>query len=78
MNNNKKLSKFGFALSGLGLMVLVYGFFKMYSLAGNCPNGSAGCTSYSNWHFANEIGLAILVLGILLVITGAIRNKKSR
>ena len=76
MKNN--LSKTALVIGGLGLVVLIYNFFKMYNLAGSCPDGSAGCKAYSTWHLLNTVGLVLLVLGITIFVTAKLnQNKKN-
>jgi hypothetical protein len=70
MNKNK----IGKLFVGLGIAFLIYNFIHMYALVGSCPNGSSGCSAYTNWKISIYLGTAIVLLGIVMMILG--RNKK--
>jgi uncharacterized membrane protein YidH (DUF202 family) len=70
MNKNK----IGKVIIGLGVLVLIYSFFHMYSLVGSCQNGSSGCSAYTNWSISIYLGIFAVLFGIMMMILG--RNKK--
>jgi hypothetical protein len=61
-------NKAGKIIASLGFITLVYDFIHMYSLVGDCPNGSAGCSAYSNWKIFIFFGIALFLAGIVLMI----------
>jgi len=73
----KNLIKVGSAITGLSLVVLVYNFFNMYSLVARCPDNIDlhPCHAYDNWKLINHIGLALLILGIIIIIIGFIKRQ---
>lgn len=70
MNKNR----IGKAIICLGVLLLIYSFFHMYSLVGSCPNGSNGCRAYTNWRITIYLGVFAVLLGVVMMILG--RNKK--
>ena len=69
---NKKT--IGIILLITGAAILIYSFFYMYTLVGNCPNGASGCSSYSNWKITNIAGFAVILDGIILLILNRKRS----
>lgn len=77
MNSPKNFKILGLAIIGLSLILLLFNFFNMYNLVGNCPNGSEGCASYSKWQFLNKTGLVLLITGIGVSVIGLIRKNHN-
>lgn len=75
----KIIVKVGSAITGLGLLVLVYNLFNMYSLAAKCPEDIdiQPCQAYDNWELINQAGTVLLIVGILILVIGFI-NRHSK
>jgi hypothetical protein len=75
----KNLIKVGSAITGLSLVVLVYNFFNMYSLVAKCPEdiNLQSCQAYDNWKLINQIGIALLILGIFFLVIGYIKRQRK-
>lgn len=72
----KKVIPAAIVTSIVSIVVLVYNFFKMYGLVAKCPNGSAGCSAYSDWHVLNIVGIGLFALSIALFILGSSKKVK--
>lgn len=75
----KNLIKAGGTITGLSLVLLVYNFFNMYSLITKCPEDIdlQPCQAYDNWQLINQIGLALLILGIIILVIGFIKRQRK-
>ncbi len=78
MNNYKLFKNIGLTLSGLSVLTLLFNFFKMYNLVGNCPNGSEGCAAYSHWQLINKVGIVLLVIGIAITVWDIVRQRHNK
>jgi hypothetical protein len=79
MNNSKNLIKFGIASLVIGLGSLVYNFFSMYSLAAKCPENIdlQPCQAYDNWQLINQIGITLLVAGLIVLAIGILKRQRN-
>ena len=75
----KNLIKAGSAIAGLSLVILVYNFFNMYSLATKCPEDTdlQPCQAYDNWQLTNQIGFILLILGIIILVTSFMKRQRK-
>lgn len=75
----RNLIKVGSVISGLSLVALVYNFFNMYNLVAKCPEDIdlQPCQAYDSWKLINQIGLAILILGIIILVIGYIKRQRK-
>jgi len=78
MVNDKKLRKIALGVGGTGLLVLIYSFFSLYGLVGDCPNGRAGCSAYTHWQLINKAGLVLLCAGIALFAVWLYRQRPKK
>ena len=77
MNKPKSLTKISLIIVALALLLLLYNFFKMYTLVGNCPDGATGCAAYTQWQLLNKIGAAVLAAGIIIFAVSLLRRSKQ-
>jgi len=75
----KNLIKVGSSITGLSLVVLFYNFFNMYSLTAKCPENIdlQPCQAYANWKLVNQIGLVLLIFGIIILVFGFIKRQRK-
>jgi hypothetical protein len=80
MKNYKDLVKVGGVTIGISLIMLIYNFFNMYSLVGKCPDdiNVRPCQAYDNWSMLNKVGFVILVIGIVALSIGLVRQHQKK
>lgn len=80
MKNYKNLVKAGSITIGIGLLALIYNFFNMYSLVGKCPDDLdvQPCQAYDNWTLLNKIGLAVLIIGVVILVAGLVKRTQNK
>jgi hypothetical protein len=80
INMMKNLIKAGSVIAGLSLIALAYNFFfNMYSLVAKCPSNIdlQNCQAYSSWKSINQIGLMLLILGIITIVIGFVKQQRK-
>jgi hypothetical protein len=72
--------KVGSAIIGLALAALAYNFFKMFSLAGKCPEDIEiqPCQAHDNWVLLNKVGLIILLMGVAILAIGLANRRHNK
>lgn len=73
------LVKIGVVSIAIALLVLVYNFFSMYSLATECPVDVdiQPCKAYDNWTMLNKIAPLAIVVGITMLVVGLFKRHQN-
>jgi hypothetical protein len=73
---SRKYKSTGIVFLTIGIVILIYNFFKMYSLVGECSNG-APCKAYNNWGIVNMVAIGLVVIGIAIIIISWIKKRRT-
>ncbi|HET9850194.1 MAG TPA: hypothetical protein VFP35_01030 [Candidatus Saccharimonadales bacterium] len=77
MTSGRKLLKLGAGICVLGILILIYGWFDMYSLAGDCPSGAGNCQAYARWHSINWVGVICVLVGLLVLAFSWLASRRK-
>ena len=69
-----RVRNLGVGAIAVGVIVLIYNFFHMYSLPATCTNGLP-CHAYTVWRSTNWIGIGVIGVGVVIAGLGLVRRK---